>query len=146
MELTTALDVARATHQSTLTTIRRNGRPQISNVLHVVGSDGLIRISTQADRAKVPNLRREPWTALHVNGENFFSYVVIDGSATLSAVAQDPTDAVVEELVDLYRSSLGEHPDWDAYRRAMVSEQRLVIRIEPERAYGMVQLPPTSGT
>lgn len=139
MELTAALDVARATSQSILTTIRRNGRPQISNVLHVLGADGLIRISTQADRAKVPNLRREPWVALHVNGENFFSYVVIEGTARLSAVAQDPTDAAVEELVELYRSAVGDHPDWDEFRRAMITEQRVVIRIEPTRAYGIVQ-------
>ena len=52
MELAQALEAARANHQSVLTTIRRDGRPQLSNVLHWAGDDGLIRVSTTADRAK----------------------------------------------------------------------------------------------
>jgi hypothetical protein len=62
----------------------------------------------------------------------------VDGRAELSAVAQDPHDAAVEELVDLYRTVQGEHPDWDDYRAAMVRDQRLVVRIRADRAYGMV--------
>jgi hypothetical protein len=57
----------------------------------------------------------------------------------LSAVAADPHDAAVEELIDLYRKVQGEHPDWDDYRAAMVRDRRLVVRIPAERAYGMVR-------
>jgi hypothetical protein len=64
--------------------------------------------------------------------------VVVDGRAALSAVAADPHDAAVEELVELYRSIQGEHPDWDDYRAAMVRDRRLVVRIRADRAYGMV--------
>jgi hypothetical protein len=35
----------------------------------------------------------------------------------------------------------GEHEDWDAYRAAMVTERRAVVRLQPERAYGMLSLP-----
>ncbi len=42
--------------------------------------------------------------------------------------------AALELLVDYYRQLRGEHPDWDDYRRAMVTEQRCVIRISIERA------------
>jgi PPOX class probable F420-dependent enzyme len=138
MELTDALVTARETRESVLTTIRRNGRPQLSNVLHAVGEDGLIRISTTADRAKFKNLQREPWAALHVNGKNHWSYAVIEGEVTLSDVASDPSDAAVEELVELYRSTAGEHEDWDDYRAAMVAERRAVVRISPTRAYGIL--------
>ena len=141
MELNDALATARDNRESVLTTIRRNGRPQLSNVLHAVGDDGLIRISTTADRAKYKNLEREPWAALHVNAKNHWSYAVIEGDVTLSAVASDPTDEAVEELVELYRSMAGEHDDWDDYRAGMVSEQRVVVRISPTRAYGMLQRP-----
>jgi len=146
MELDDALATARATHQSVLTTIKRDGRPQLSNVMHTIDEAGLIRISTTADRAKARNLRREPWAALHVNGQTFFSYVVLEGSADLSPVAAAPDDEVADELVDLYRAIAGEHDDWDSYRRAMVEEQRLVVRLTPSRAYGMLNLPPTSGS
>jgi PPOX class probable F420-dependent enzyme len=146
MELGPALDFARTSRQSVLTTIRGNGRPQLSNVLHHVGDDGVIRISITADRAKYRNLAREPWAALHVTREDFFAYVVLEGDVELTAVAAAPDDATVDELVDVYRALVGEHEDWAAYRAAMVAERRVVVRLTPNRAYGMVQLPPRSGS
>lgn len=136
MEIDKALSAARHRNQSVLTTIKRDGKPQLSNVLHAVGEDGLLRVSTTADRAKYVNLRRTPWAALHVDGENFWSYAVIEGDVELSEVAATPDDDTVEELVALYRSLQGEHEDWDDYRAAMVSERRVVVRIRPHRAYG----------
>jgi hypothetical protein len=40
--------------------------------------------------------------------------------------------------VAYYRALNGEHPDWDDYRAAMVADQRLVLRLRPTHAYGMV--------
>ena len=139
MDLDQALTVARSHHQSTLVTLRRDGRPQLSNVLHAVDDAGLVRISTTADRAKYANLRRTPWGALHVNGDSFWSYVVLEGDAELSEVAARPDDAAVEELVGLYRAISGEHDDWDDYRAAMVAERRVVVRLRPSHAYGLVR-------
>jgi PPOX class probable F420-dependent enzyme len=139
MELDKALRAARDRHQSTLVTLRADGRPQLSNVLHAVGDDGLVRISTTADRAKYANLRRTPWAALHVNGETFWGYAVLEGDVTLSEVAADPHDAAVDELVELFRSISGEHDDWDDYRAAMVRDRRVVVRLTPTRAYGALR-------
>jgi PPOX class probable F420-dependent enzyme len=99
----------------------------------------VIRISVTEDRAKTRNLRRDRRASFHVTSQDFWSYVVVDGHAELSAVAADPYDAAVEELIDLYRAVHGEHPDWDDYRAAMVRDRRLVVRIPAERAYGRVQ-------
>ena len=139
MDLASALAAARDRNQSVLTTLKSDGKPQLSNVLHGVDEDGVIRISTTADRAKYANLRRTPWAALHVDGKDFWSYAVIEGDVTLSAVASNPTDDAVEELVELYRSLAGEHDDWDDYRAAMVAERRAVVRISPTRAYGALR-------
>jgi PPOX class probable F420-dependent enzyme len=136
VEVGRAVAAARATSRSVLVTVRRDGRPQLSNVVHLVGDDGLVRVSTTADRAKFHNLRRTPWAALKVDGETFWSYAVLEGDVTLSAVATDPADAAVEELVALYRGISGEHPNWDEYRRAMVDERRVVVRVSPTYAYG----------
>lgn len=138
MELEKALGAARDRNQSVLTTIKGDGKPQLSNVLHAVGDDGVIRISTTADRAKYANLRRTPWAALHVLGESFWSYAVIEGDVELSAVAADPADAAVEELVELFRALQGEHEDWDDYRATMVKDHRVVVRVRPTHAYGML--------
>ena len=139
MEIDAALAAARARNQSILVALKADGRPQLSNVLHAVGEDGVIRVSTTADRAKYANLRRTPWAALHVNGENFWGYAVLEGDVTLSEVAADPHDAAVEELVELYRSLSGEHDDWDDYRAAMVKDRRVVVRLKPTRAYGALR-------
>jgi len=146
MELSTAVDFARTTRQSVLTTIRADGRPQLSNVLHHVSDDGVIRISTTADRAKYRNLSRQLWAALHVTREDFFAYAVLEGEVELTAVATRPDDVTADELVEYYRAVIGEHDDWHAYREAMVVERRAMVRFTPNRAYGMLQLPPTSGS
>lgn len=62
---------------------------------------------------------------------------MLEGEAELSTVAAAPDDATVDELVEVYRAMAGEHPDWDDYRRAMVKDRRLVVRLRPGRAYGM---------
>jgi hypothetical protein len=76
---------------------------------------------------------------MHLNGDSFWSYVVLEGDAELSAVAEAPDDATVEELVGIYRTLSGEHPDWDDYRAAMVRDRRLVVRLRPTHAYGLLR-------
>jgi PPOX class probable F420-dependent enzyme len=123
---------------SVLVTLKRDGRPQLSNVLHHYDRDaGTIRVSLTDSRAKTKNVRRDPRVSLHVSSEDGWSYAVAEGTAELSDVARDPRDAAVEELVQLYRDLQGEHSDWDEYRAAMVAEGRLVLRLPVERVYGM---------
>ena len=137
MDLERAVDFARAINRSVLITIRRSGRPQLSNVLHQVSGDGIIRISITADRAKYKNLVREPWAALHVTSDDFYAYAVLEGGVELTPPAAAPDDATVEELVTYYRDAVGEHENWDAYRAAMVADRRVIARFRPDRAYGM---------
>ncbi|GGT05938.1 PPOX class F420-dependent oxidoreductase [Streptomyces chromofuscus] len=120
-----------------LVTLRRDGRPQLSNVMHAYSPDErIIRISVTDDRAKTRNLRRDPRASYHVTTADRWAYTVVDGTADLTPVAADPHDDTVEELVRLYRDISGEHSDWDDYRAAMVRDRRLVIRLRVERAYG----------
>lgn len=123
-------------HHGVLVTIKRDGRPQLSNVAHSM-RDGVIRISVTDGRAKTANLRRDPRATYHVSREDFYAYAVAEGTAELTPVASDPNDPTVHELVEVYRDVAGEHPDWDEFRAAMVKDRRLVIRIPVERVYGM---------
>ncbi|RBY84594.1 PPOX class F420-dependent oxidoreductase [Blastococcus sp. TF02A-30] len=120
-----------------LATLKRDGRPQLSNVGYA-WDDGLIRVSVTDARAKTGNLRRDPRVTLHVTSRDFWTWVAVEGTAELTPVAADPHDATVEELVAYYRGVSGEHPDWDEYRAAMVADRRLVVRFRPEHAYGQV--------
>ncbi len=109
----------------------------MSNIVHAVGDDDLVRISTTAERVKTKNLARDPRCELYVGRDDFGGYVVLDASCELTPVASDPNDATVDALVLYYRTLRGEHPDWDDYRRVMVNDHRLVAVLRPERAYGM---------
>ena len=137
-DLAAALDFARANPRGVLVTLKRDGRPQTSNIMFVVGEDGLIRISVTAPRAKTRNAARDPRVSLHINQDDFGAYVVIEGDAELSPVSTEPGDAVGQELAEMYRAMQGEHTDWDEYFAAMVADQRLVLRIHPTHAYGML--------
>lgn len=136
MSADTLLDLVASTHNGVLVTLKRDGRPQLSNISYAL-RDGVVRISTTDDRAKVKNLRRDPRASLYVVRPDFWSYAVVEGDAELTPVAADPHDAVVEELIELYRDVQGEHPDWDDYRSAMVNDHRLVVRLPVGRVYGM---------
>lgn len=141
MDLDSALDYARPIKQGVLATLKADGRPQLSNIMFGVGPDGIVRISVTATRAKTANMRRDPRVSLHVTAADFWSYVVLEGDAELTAVAADPADATVDELVALYRDLQGEHPDWAEYRAAMVADERLVVRLRATRAYGSIPTP-----
>jgi PPOX class probable F420-dependent enzyme len=136
MDLAAALSFAADRRNGVLVTLKRDGRPQLSNITYHV-SDGVVRISITADRAKYRNLVRDPRASLHVSRDDFWGYVVLEGDAELSPVAADEHDATVDELIELYRAVGGEHPDWDEYRGAMVADRRLVVRLRPTHAYGM---------
>src|SRR5438445_6113550 len=104
MDLDTALAFARPRHSGVLVTLRRDGRPQLSNIAYRVGTDDVIRISITADRAKTKNLARDSRASLYVCRDDFWAYVVIDGTAELTPVAARPDDTTVDELIELYRS------------------------------------------
>jgi PPOX class probable F420-dependent enzyme len=121
-----------------LATIKRDGRPQLSNVSYTFDADrSLIRVSITDGRAKTANLRRDPRASFHVSTPDGWAYVVTEATAELSPVAADVGDATVEELIDIYRAIAGEHPDWDDYRRAMVQDRRIALHLHVDRVYGM---------
>jgi PPOX class probable F420-dependent enzyme len=120
-----------------LVTLKRDGRPQLSNVSHTYDPERrIVRVSVTDDRAKTRNLRRDPRASYHVTTPDRWSWAVAEGTAELTPVAVDPYDDTVEELIEVYRAILGEHPDWEDYRRAMVRDKRLVLRLQVDRVYG----------
>ncbi|MYW05006.1 TIGR03618 family F420-dependent PPOX class oxidoreductase [Streptomyces sp. SID3343] len=120
-----------------LTTLKRDGRPQLSPVSYLWEPDlRRIRISATDDRAKTRNLRRDPRASFLVTAPEYAAYLIAEGLAEVSAPALARDDAITEELVEVFRLIAGEHPDWAEYRDVMVEERRVVIRIAVERTYG----------
>lgn len=120
-----------------LVTLKRDGRPQLSNVSHAYYPDErLIRVSVTEDRAKTRNLLRDPRASYHVTSDDRWAWTAVDATAELSPTAADPHDATVEQLITLFRDVQGEHPDWDDYRAAMVRDRRIVLTLRIEHVYG----------
>jgi PPOX class probable F420-dependent enzyme len=129
-----------ASHQqAVLATISADGRPQLSNVLYVPdATDRVVRISTTADRIKARNVARDPRSALHVSGDDFWHYAVAEGPITLSAVAASPGDAACLELQSLHRAFYAGSSDPDAFYREMIAAGRLVLRLHVRHLYGVI--------
>jgi len=121
-----------------LATTGPSGRPQLSNVLYLVGPGaGLVRISTTANRVKAKNLARDPRASLHVAGQDFWHFAVADGTATLSEVAAAPGDAAVRELAEVHAAFYGQL-DQEQFVAEMIAARRLVVRLSVEHLYGVL--------
>ena len=112
-------------HRAVMITRRSAGGLQTSPVTVGIDSDGKVVISSREAAYKVRNLRRQPTATVCVFTDAFFGpWVQIEGTVEIV-----PLPEAMEGLIDYYRRISGEHPDWDDYRRAMVDQRRVLIRL-----------------
>ena len=129
VELAELLDFIRPRHRLLLTTIRRDGRPQISPVSGGVDGQGRIVISTYPTRAKARNAARDPQVSVLVLSDDWNGpWVHVDGDAEVLHMPE-----AADGLVEYFRCISGEHPDWEEYREAMRLQNKSLIRIGPTR-------------
>ncbi|HTZ13024.1 MAG TPA: PPOX class F420-dependent oxidoreductase [Mycobacterium sp.] len=121
-----------------LATVKRDGRPQLSNVSYYFDARHVtVQVSVTEPLAKTRNLRRDPRASLLVSSDDGWSYAVAEGAAELTPPALARDDETVEALITLYRNIAGEHPDWDDYREAMVTDRRVLLTMPITHVYGM---------
>jgi len=126
-------------HRGVLATIGRTGVPQLSTIDYTFSPENaVLRMSTTAGRAKIRNIESDPRVSFHAGTPGGGAYVVAEGIAAVSLIATTVDDPTVQELIDVYRLIQGEHPDWQDYRTAMVTDHRLLIRITLTRLYGWI--------
>jgi PPOX class probable F420-dependent enzyme len=117
-------------HRAVLITRRSGGGLQTSPVLVGVDDEAKVVISTREGAYKTRNLRRDPRAVLCVLSDGFFGrWIQLEGTAQIVSLPE-----AMEGLVDYYRRISGEHPDWDAYRRAMQDDQRVLVRVSIDAA------------
>ena len=130
MDIPEAVEFLRWNHRAVLATTRSDGSPQLSPVLVGVDDAGRLVVSTRQPAVKVRNLRRNPRASVCAFTDRFYGpWVQVDGTAEIVALPE-----AMDGLVTYYRDIAGEHPDWDEYRRAMVAERRVLLRILPTGA------------
>jgi PPOX class probable F420-dependent enzyme len=130
VDLDAARDFLRSSHRGVLSTTRADGLPQLSPVLAAVDGAGRVVISSREPAYKVRNLRRVPHAAYCGFNDAFFGkWIQVEGPAEIVSLPE-----AMDGLVDYYRSTGGEHDNWDDYRASMVRDQRVLIAITITRA------------
>lgn len=129
MDIAAAQAFIRQNHNAVLATFRKDGRPSLSPVTAGLDTEGRVIISTRETAMKVKHLRRDPRVSIMVFTQRFYGdFVQAEGTAEIIALPE-----AMELLVNYYRDISGEHPDWDEYRAAMESDQRVIVRFAMER-------------
>ena len=137
LDLAEALAFAADVRCGTLITLRRDGRPQSSDVHHAVDRDTIV-FSVLPNRAKVYNVERDARVVYHLSHDG--SYLSFDGQAAVSPVATETHGPAMDTLIEAFRAvARKEHPDWDEFRDAMVRERRRVITVTPTSVIGLIR-------
>ena len=129
MEIEKGLNYVRDNSRAVLATRRRDGSPQMSPVNIAVVDEEII-MSTRETAIKTWNMRRDPISWLCVFPDKWLGrWVQLQCRAEIVSLPD-----AMDLLVSYYRTLSGEHPDWDDYKRAMVEDQRCIIKFEIETA------------
>ncbi|HLM36545.1 MAG TPA: PPOX class F420-dependent oxidoreductase [Gaiellaceae bacterium] len=110
----------------TVTTLRNDGSPHSTIVWVDTGTDEVL-FNTAVGRAKERHLRKDPRVSLLVvDPEDTYRWLAINGNAELTT---EGADAQIDKLAKKY---LGQ----DEYPWRNPEEQRVMVRIRPERVEG----------
>lgn len=142
MDLSKATDFLATNKRGTIITLGEGEVPHATIVAYAViptddGPPG-IGVSITDERVKTGNLRRRPLAVLHVHSDDMWTYASVVCDAELSPVSAAPGDDIGRELLEVYETVSGPHPDPDEFFQAMVDDKRLVLRLTPTSAHGQV--------
>ncbi len=101
MTVEEALALVAGQRLGVLVTLRRDGRPQTSNIVYAVRGQQIL-VSVTEDRTKTRNLRRDPRAALHVSTSDGSAWAAVEGTAELSPVTAVPGYETGQALRRLY--------------------------------------------
>jgi PPOX class probable F420-dependent enzyme len=126
-------------HNGILATIKRDGRPQLSNIsYHYDAEQRIARMLAASFRAKTRNLQRDPRASLHVSNDDFTLWLVAEGTVEISEPARSIDDAVGREILAMSepeRVGMTETERAEHIERYPVID-RQIIRLHIERIYG----------
>lgn len=122
-----------------LASIKRDGRPQLSNISYTWDSESRT-LTTQAAtfRAKTRNLLRDPRASIHVTSDDFLLWVVAEGTVTVSEPAQSHADPIGQEFIAGIRARNPHMSDDElaSHLEAYPIIDRCFIRLHVDRIYG----------
>lgn len=124
-----AMPLLEGRHLAHLATVMSDGSPNVTPVW--IGHEGnTVVINTGTGRLKHRNLERDPRVSISiVDAENPYAPLTIQGR-----VVEITKDGAEEHIDQLSKRYMDEYP----YRHRLEGEDRLTVRIEPEKvSYGL---------
>jgi PPOX class probable F420-dependent enzyme len=114
--------------RSVLITHRKDGGLQTSPMSVAADDNGNILTATRAKNAKTYNLVRDPRATLCLFNDQWPGpWIHVDGEAEITRLPD-----AMPLLADYYRRR-GQDTTTDAFRQRMLNENRVLIRIKPQR-------------
>ena len=122
-----------------LATIKRDGRPQLSNIsYHYDPETRILRTQAATFRAKYHNLTRDPRVSIHVTSDDFRLWVVAEGTAVVGEPVRSHDDEVGQATIAYIRARYPELTDdeLEAHLAEYPIIDRALITITVDRIYG----------
>ena len=121
-------DFAKGTIRSVLVTHRKDGGLQSSPMSCAADEEGNLLTATRAGNAKVTNLKRDPRITVCLFTDQWPGpWMHIEGEANITGLPE------AMPLLQAYYARRGQDTSNDAFRQRMQSENRVLIRVKPQR-------------
>ena len=130
MDIATAQKFLTDNHRACIAVRQKDGWPQMTLVTPGIDAQGRVIMTSRGTTYKVKHIRRDPRVSMLIFGEQYSGskFVQIHGTAEII----DQPEAM-EALVYWYKTVRGEHKNWDAYKKQMQDEKRVIIRVTIEK-------------
>lgn len=127
-------------HWGVVTTHQRHGAAQSSVVFSGAYQGHAAFVAVYGKSAKVRNLRRDPRCTVLYAAKDWRSWVTVEGEVQLFDYTNMEAEKMRQMFRDIYNACGDrEHPDWEAYDRAMVTQEAVAVLVRPDRVYGLVR-------
>jgi PPOX class probable F420-dependent enzyme len=130
MEIADAQDFLQLNRRACIAVRQKDGWPQMTLVTPGIDPQGRVIITSRGTTFKVKHLRRDPRVSMLIFGEQYSGskFVQIHGTAEIIELPQ-----AMDILIYWYKQVRGEHKNWEAYKKQMADEKRVIIRVKIEK-------------
>lgn len=127
-------------HRGVISTRRPNGSTHSSIVVCGAYDGNAAFVSVYPKSQKVRNLRRDSRCTVLAVTEDWRSYAIIEGEATLIDYANTDAEKMRNLLREVYMAcSNTPHSDWDEFDEAMVKQEAVIVLVRPDKVYGLIR-------
>jgi PPOX class probable F420-dependent enzyme len=130
MVIADAQNFLRENHRACIAVRQKDDWPQMTLVTPGIDPQGRVIITSRGTTYKVKHLRRDPRVSMLIFGEQYSGskFVQVQGSAEIIDLPE-----AMDTLIYWYKQVRGEHKNWEEYKKQMIDEKRVIIRVTIEK-------------